>query len=84
MAQLDINTIKQLEKGRNLVHEKVATTYTVFSDDGKKYVQIDTYGKSNRTLPEKISQSIQFDRDTARFLIKLFVKEYGFSIDVSE
>jgi transposase-like protein len=84
MAQIDLNTIKQLEKERNLVHEKVVTTYTVFGDDRKKYVQIDTYGKSDRALPEKISQSIQFDRETARFLVKLFMKEYGFSIDVSE
>lgn len=39
-------------------------------------MQIDTYGKSDRTIPEKISQSIQLDRESAKFLVKLLVNEF--------
>lgn len=51
-------------------------TYSVFEEDGKKYVQIDTYGRSERVIPEKISQSIQIDRESAKFLVKLLVNEF--------
>jgi len=58
------------------VHTKVAATYSVFDEDGNIYVQIDTYGKDDRAIPEKISQSLQFDRESAKFLVKLLVNEF--------
>ena len=75
MAQLDINNIKKIEKQRNSVHEKVYTTYTSFEMYGEKYVQIDTYGRSDRENPGKISQSLQLDKETAKYLIDLIRKE---------
>ena len=72
MAQISLESIKKIEKNRNTVHEKVHTTYTVFEMDGKKYVQFDTYGRIDRENPEKISQSIQLDKETASFIVKLF------------
>lgn len=78
MARLDLATIKKIDKERNTVHAAVTTTYTVFdSDDGDHYVQIDTYGRSNRVIPEKISQSFQLDRKSAEFLVELLRKEFS-------
>ena len=77
MAQISLESIKKIEKYRNTVHEKVHTTYTTFEMDGAKYVQIDTYGRIDRENPEKISQSFQFDRATAEFLVKLLSEEFG-------
>lgn len=68
MAQISLDNIKKIEKNRNTIHEKVHAAYTVFEMDGEKYVQIDTYGRIDRENPEKISQSIQFDKETATFL----------------
>lgn len=76
MAQISLNSIERIEKTRNLLHDKVHTTYTVFEKDGKKYVQFDTYGKDDRDNPEKISQSLQFDEETARFFVKLLINEF--------
>ncbi len=76
MAQISLESIKKKEKNRNTVHEKVHTTYTVFEMDGKKYVQFDTYGRIDRENPEKISQSIQLDKETASFIVKLLVNEF--------
>lgn len=76
MAQISLESIKKIEKNRNTVHEKVHTTYTVFEMDGKKYVQFDTYGRIDRENPEKISQSIQIDKETASFIVKLLVNEF--------
>ena len=44
--------------------------------DGEKYVQIDTYGRIDRENPEKISQSFQFGRATAGFLVKVLSEEF--------
>ena len=67
---------KRIEKYRNTIHDKVYTTYTAFEADGEKYVQIDTYGRIGRENLEKISQSFQFDRATAEFLVNLLREEF--------
>lgn len=76
MAQIDIKTIEKLPKERNTVHEKVYATYSTFDCDGKHYVQIDTYGRRNRQLSGKISQSIQLDKNSAEFIIDLLKREF--------
>ena len=36
MAQINLKDIQRIEKNRNIVHEKVHATYTVFQSDGEK------------------------------------------------
>lgn len=76
MAQIDIKSIEKLPKERNTVHEKVYATYSSFDNYGDHYVQIDTYGRSDREQPGKISQSIQIDRETAAYLVDLLKREF--------
>lgn len=76
MAQINLKNIEKIEKNRNTIHDKVFTTYTVFDMAGERYVQIDTYGKIDRENPEKISQSIQFDKQTAEFIVELLKNEF--------
>lgn len=76
MAQINLDTIKRIDKDRNSVHTKVHATYTVFEMDGEKYFQIDTYGKNEREMPKKISQTIQFDKESAKFIVELLKKEF--------
>ena len=83
MAQLDIAKIKRLDKDRNTIHEKVYTTYSVFDADGEHYIQIDTYGRSDRAQPGTISQSIQLDKVSAKYLFELLKKEYNFNSNSS-
>mgnify|MGYP000550276773 CR=1 FL=1 len=40
MAQIDLETIKHIDKDRNSIHAKVHTTYTVFEVDGEKYFSL--------------------------------------------
>ena len=77
MAQIRLEDIERIEKARNVLHEKVYTTYTSFEKDGQKYFQLDTYGTSKREIPEKVSQSLQLDETSARFLVKLLIEEFG-------
>lgn len=77
MAQISLERIKKIEKYRNTVHDKVYTTYTVFEMNGKKYVQFDMYGRIVRENPEKISQTIQLDKETAQYLVNILCKEFN-------
>jgi hypothetical protein len=45
-------------------HTETECTYSVVKDkDGKKYLQIDTYGSSDRKIEGKKSQSIRFSSE---------------------
>lgn len=58
MARIDSFT--ELAMQRNVVHEGVEATYTIFQDElGGRYLQIDTYGSPSRKVAGKKSQSIQ-------------------------
>ena len=76
MAKIDIKKMERVEKERNRIHEEARATYTTFIQDGKKYFQIDTYGRSYRDMPEKISQTIQIDKESASLLIKLLQESF--------
>lgn len=76
MAQIDIRNLTKVNKERNTIHDQVYATYTVFENNGEKYLQIDTYGKPARENPEKISQSFQLNREAALYLMNLFIKEF--------
>lgn len=72
MAQIVSSHLSKAPKERNSVHEVVRATFTSFlTADGTQYFQIDTFGTTGRAHPEKISQSIQFDAETARAMVKI-------------
>ena len=75
MAQINLKKMKMIDKHRSVIHDKVFCTYTVFENLGEKYVQIDTYGRNEREMPEKASQSLQFDKETAKYFVDLMTKE---------
>jgi hypothetical protein len=66
-----VEKFKKAVRQRNSVHKPVHAEVHDFEIDGRKYLQIDTYGKVDREIPGKISQSFQFDREAAVLLKKL-------------
>jgi hypothetical protein len=64
-----VKKIIYMTMDRNVVHDEVDSTYTIFiGKDDKKYLQIDTYGSPNRKLKGKKSQSIQFNEEAYKQL----------------
>lgn len=80
MAQININNFQKVVKERNSIYDEVPATYTVFTEDGEKYFQIDTYGKTDRINPEKISQSFQLNRQTASYLANLLIEVFDLKL----
>jgi len=78
MAQIDINNFESKNKERINIHDKIYSSYSFFEKGNEKYFQIDTYGSSEREIPGKVSQTIQFDKNVARKIVEILRKEYNF------
>ena len=73
--------IRSFEKkniDRASTHDPIDAKYAVIEKDGRILLQIDTYGRSSREHPEKVSQSLQFDRKSAEELYRIIKKEFNF------
>lgn len=77
MAKIEISNFKKVEKESNSIHKNVEGTYSIFAKNGIKYFQIDTYGSIDRKIPNKVSQSVQFDANMAKQLIELLKLEFN-------
>ena len=64
---------------RSLHPTQVECRYLVAESDGKKVLQLNTYGSADRDIPDKLSQTLQFDEQAAAALFALLVREFGFS-----
>ena len=57
---------------RETRHSEAECTYSIVSDDqGRRYLQVDTYGSTDRQIPGKKSQSIRFAPEAIKQLREL-------------
>lgn len=73
--------IAQFQRGhmdRLQLHDEVAAKLFVQDLDGRKLMQISTYGRPDRQDVGKLSQAIQLDEDAARQLFEIMKTEFGF------
>jgi hypothetical protein len=63
---------------RNSIHDEISASYTVFERDGRRFIQIDSYGRDEREIPGKKSQTIQLDRDGAQQLYRILQNAFHF------
>jgi hypothetical protein len=62
---------------RDSKHTEVDCTYTILTDSqGKKSLQIDTYGSATRKIPGKKSQSIRFSPEAIKQLKGILKTEF--------
>lgn len=56
-----VKTLRRVNLERDTVHTEAECTYAIVLDpEGRKYLQIDTYGSRKRKILGKKSQSIRF------------------------
>ncbi|WP_082279438.1 hypothetical protein [Mycobacterium colombiense] len=72
-----IGDFQQVGSDRNGVHKPVLCGWRTFIVDGQTFLQLDTYGSDERQIPNKVSQSIQLDREHAATLVKLIHDAFG-------
>lgn len=62
---------------RNSLHREIDAKYTIFERDGRKLLQIDTFGSEDREKPGKQSQTFQLDAEGAAALFSILKHEFG-------
>ncbi|MBY0287290.1 MAG: hypothetical protein K2X52_09080 [Mycobacteriaceae bacterium] len=72
-----IHRFEQVASDKNALHRPVTCGWRSFNTDGGVILQLDTYGSAERQLPNKISQSIQLDREGAKILLGLIRDTFG-------
>jgi hypothetical protein len=73
--------VTKLERGEMLrfqLHDEVDAKVFTQDYDGRKLLQISTYGRDSRQLPGKLSQTLQFDEQAAFELFSILKSEFGF------
>ena len=71
-----ITKLQKITKERNTVHDAADAAYTIFTGlDGKRYLQIDTYGSERRKIKGETSQCLQFDESCALELKRIIEDE---------
>jgi hypothetical protein len=74
-----VKRFERTDRDRYAIHEEIDAKYMIFERDGRKVVQIDTFGRDDRANPGKQSQTIQLDQDSASALFAILKREFGFS-----
>jgi hypothetical protein len=71
-----IENIELNSKERQSIHKSVECRAFVISEDGEKYIQIDTYGSEERQEAGKVSQTIQLSKEAAKQLKRIIENTY--------
>ncbi|WP_088258121.1 HNH endonuclease [Fimbriiglobus ruber] len=72
-----VNSFEPNTKARQTVHGRTRCLYAIVEGlDGNRYLQLDTVGSEDRAIPDKVSQSIQFDRQAAGELLHLLQRTF--------
>ncbi|MFK0688867.1 hypothetical protein ACFX5Q_11750 [Mesorhizobium sp. IMUNJ 23033] len=76
MARIGIfvpGTLKRMS-----LHDPIDATYFAYEMDGRRLLQINTSGRKDREIPDKVSQSMQLDQDSAAQLFSILKSHFGF------
>lgn len=63
---------------RMQVHDPIDAKYFLHDKDGRKIIQISTYGRENRQEQGKLSQTFQLDEAAAKQLFGILKEHFKF------
>ncbi|NVK47440.1 MAG: hypothetical protein HWE33_14155 [Rhodobacteraceae bacterium] len=63
---------------RSLHPTQLVCKYIATNQNGRRILQLNSYGSDERDVPGKLSQTLQFDEDSAAQLYAVLKAEFGF------
>lgn len=60
-----ITSFEKAEMQRMQLHDAIGAKYYAQEYDGRKLLQIPTFGRATRDIPDKVSQTIQLDEEAS-------------------
>jgi len=81
MEAADVAIVRRMDplalERENAAHSEVDCTYSIITDrEGKRYLQIDTYGSATRKMPNKKSQSLRFAPEAIQQLKAILTERF--------
>lgn len=73
-----IRNLELASMNRFQLHDEIDAKMFVQDYDGRKLLQISTYGRDSRQDVGKLSQTLQFDEAAAEQLFSVLKREFGF------
>ena len=73
-----INHFEEAKMDRFQLHDEVDAKLYVQEYDGRKLVQISTFGRPTRQEVGKLSQTFQLDEEAACQLFRVLKRDFGF------
>jgi len=70
--------LERAEMQRFQLHDEVDAKFFIQDYDGRKLLQISTYGRDSRQDRGKLSQTVQFDEQAANELFSILKSDFGF------
>lgn len=79
MGGIIVALITDLSKAprNSRLQNEAECTYNILVENGKKYVQLNTYGSKERVNTNVVSQTIQFNEQSAKQLIQILKNEFS-------
>jgi len=72
-----VRDLQRVVRERQRVHEATRAEMSTFiGSDGRKYFQLDTFGRVDREFPDKVSQSVQLDENGARQVMEALLAAF--------
>lgn len=59
------------------VQTEAESTYNILIHNGKKFLQINTYGSKDRVHTDVVSQTIQIDEQSVKQLLEIIKSEFS-------
>jgi hypothetical protein len=66
----------RITKERDGIHQPTECSASIVSRNGERFLQLDTYGSSDRQLKGKVSQSIQISASAAAQVLALIYETF--------
>lgn len=73
-----IVNFQRAKMDRMRLHDDVEAKIYFQNVDGRVLMQVSTFGRPEREIPGKVSQTIQIDREAASQLYEMMKTEFGF------
>ena len=73
-----VESIAQDNRQFRSLHKAADCRYAVGRSNGRRILQLNSYGSPDREVPGQPSQILQFDEKSARQLFDIFKTEFGF------
>lgn len=72
-----VSEFREVVSDTNGLHKPVICGWRKFDVEDRTILQLDTYGTAQRQIPNKVSQSVQLDREGAAVLLRLIRDTFG-------